>query len=66
MPIMNGLDATRALRALPGYADIPILATTANAFAEDRQACLAAGMDDHISKPINPAHLYAELARYLS
>jgi two-component system sensor histidine kinase/response regulator len=54
MPVMNGLEATRAIRQLPGMAKIPILALTANAFDEDRDVCLAAGMDAHIGKPVAP------------
>jgi two-component system sensor histidine kinase/response regulator len=66
MPNMSGVDATRAIRALPGYANTPILAMTANAFDEDRQACLAAGMNDHIAKPIIPENLFASLAKWLA
>ena len=65
MPRLNGLDATRAIRRLPGYADTPILAMTANAFDEDRRDCLAAGMNDHIGKPIVPERLFAALQRWL-
>lgn len=65
MPRLNGIDATRAIRGLPGYALTPIVAMTANAFEEDRQACLAAGINDHIPEPIDPDKLYESLIRWL-
>jgi len=66
MPEMDGMDATRAIRKLPGMDRLPIVAMTANAFAEDREACLAAGMNDHIGKPVSPNELYRALGRWLS
>jgi PAS domain S-box-containing protein len=65
MPVMDGFVATRLLRSMPAYAQTPILAMTANAFAEDRDACLAAGMNDHLAKPVDPEVLYAALVRWL-
>ncbi len=64
MPELDGLDATRLIRRELGFAK-PVLAMTANAFGEERAACLQAGMDDHISKPVDPETLYATLLRWL-
>jgi len=64
MPVMDGLVAARAIRERGDIAT-PIIAMTANAFVEDRAACLEAGMNDHIAKPVNPAALYAILMRWL-
>jgi signal transduction histidine kinase/ActR/RegA family two-component response regulator len=65
MPQMNGLDATRRIRQLPGYETTPIIAITAGVFAEDRSACIEAGMDDFLSKPFELEGLYATLLRSL-
>ena len=54
MPVLDGMSATRAIRSRQGMSRTPILAMTANAFDEDRERCLAAGMDDHLGKPLEP------------
>jgi signal transduction histidine kinase/ActR/RegA family two-component response regulator len=65
MPNLNGIDATQAIRADSLNTATPILAMTANAFDEDRQVCLDAGMNDHIAKPVDPDRLYETLLAWL-
>ena len=67
MPVMNGYDAAKKIRRMddPQKADLPIIAMTANAFAEDKQAALDAGMNDHIAKPINMNVLVPTIQKYL-
>ncbi len=65
MPRMNGLEATKVIRQLPGHEKTPILAMTANAFAEDKANCFAAGMDAFLTKPFEPKRLFSILLRWL-
>ena len=67
MPVMNGYEAAQAIRSSthPQSATIPIIAMTANAFAEDIKNALSAGMNAHIAKPIDPQKLYETLAAYI-
>ncbi|MBI3102385.1 MAG: PAS domain S-box protein [Burkholderiales bacterium] len=64
MPVLDGLEATRQLRAQPALAHLPIVAMTANAMDADRQRCLDAGMNDHLAKPVVPERLWAVLQRW--
>jgi CheY-like chemotaxis protein len=66
MPVLDGLDATRRIRATAGGSQVPIIAMTANAFAEDKARCMEVGMNDFLSKPVDPELLYATLWRWLS
>ena len=66
MPVLDGLEATRRLRLNPRWADLPVIALTANAFDEDRQECMLAGMSDFVAKPIAPETLFAVLLKWLS
>lgn len=65
MPVMDGYEATKVIRALNrrDAKEIPILAMTADAFSEDIQHCLDAGMNGHIPKPVNPEQMYAAMCR---
>jgi two-component system sensor histidine kinase/response regulator len=65
MPVMDGVDATRALRLNPLWQDLPVVALTANALPADRQRCLAAGCDDFITKPFEPHQLWDVVGRWL-
>ncbi len=65
MPVMDGLTATRAIRALPGLGDLPVVAMTASAMADDRKRCLDAGMNDFVAKPIEPENLVSVLMAHI-
>ena len=66
MPEMDGLEATSSIRKIPGYAAVPILSMTANAFVDDRKKCLEAGMDDFIAKPVDPDALFETILHWLN
>lgn len=65
MPEMSGVDSTKAIRQLPTHAATPIIALTGNAFAEDRQICLEAGMNDHLAKPMKAEELHETMLKWL-
>jgi len=65
MPVMNGLEATRHIRTLNRKKRLPIIALTANIFKDDIEACLDAGMDDHLGKPFDMEKVYETLRKYL-
>jgi CheY-like chemotaxis protein len=63
--VLDGYEATRQLRRQPQWQDLPVIAMTANALVGDREKALAAGMNDHIGKPVVVAEMYATLARWV-
>jgi signal transduction histidine kinase/CheY-like chemotaxis protein len=65
MPVMDGITATKAIRSHPQFRALPIIAMTANVMAADREKCIEAGMNDHVSKPIDPDELFAALLRWI-
>jgi PAS domain S-box-containing protein len=66
MPVLDGYSATRQLRKKPGFDDLPVIAMTANAMAGDREIALAAGMNDHIPKPIDVRQMFTTIAKWIS
>lgn len=66
MPVMDGYEASRQIRATAGFSDLPIIAMTANAMTGDREMCLAAGMNDHVGKPIDVTQLFNTLAQWIT
>ena len=66
MPHLNGIEATQQIRKLPGYENVPIIAMTANAFAEDKAQCMEAGMTDFLGKPFDPKTLFSTVLRAMT
>ncbi len=66
MPVMDGYTSSREIRKIDRFKDLPIIAMTANAMAGDREKCIEAGMDDHISKPINVKEMYSVMAKWIT
>jgi len=65
MPIMDGYEATKQIRQQKKFKDLPILAMTANAMKQDKERALGCGMNDHISKPINPDVMFQTMAKWI-
>jgi len=65
MPVMGGFEATQEIRKDSRFKDLPIIAMTAHAMAGDREKSLAAGMNDHVTKPIDPDELFSALVRWI-
>ena len=65
MPVMDGYAASREIRTNPDFAELPIIAMTANAMAGDREKCLDAGMNDHVAKPIDPKEMFSALSKWI-
>jgi len=65
MPVMDGLEAAKAIRRMPGLKNTPVIAMTAHAFEEDRQKCIKSGMNDHLSKPVAPETLFEILIKWI-
>jgi len=66
MPVMDGYEATRKIRSNPSFADLPLIAMTANALSEDREKSIEAGMNDQVNKPINPDELLSVMGKYIN
>ena len=65
MPVMGGFEATREIRKDERFKELPVIAMTAHAMAGDREKSLAAGMNDHVTKPIDPDELFSTLVRWI-